>query len=276
QFLPLQYNDFLLLCGDRKLAIQLAQRLEDKNILRRQLEQKAFFDACKQVENHYTEEAGIVVYSSEWHIGILGIVAARCAERFHRPVIVLGKIGEVAVGSGRSSGGYDLHSALGDCQELLLTYGGHKQAAGVKLLPQNIPAFREGFQSAVAANSDEDSATPKLKIDLEVELTTLNEKNFAIIQQMAPFGPHNMRPVFSTRCVRVVGTPRKIKNSHVAFQVRQGERTWSAIAFQMAHKFPVINSGQLLDIAFVIRKVKVYGKEYLELEIRDVRRSELC
>lgn len=261
----------LLLCHDRKIALALAKRLEDKNVLRRQLEQQAFRDACRQVEQQFSEDSGIVVYSPEWHIGILGIVAARCAERFHRPAVVLGKTGNFAVGSGRSAGGFDLHTALGDCAETLLTYGGHKQAAGVKLLPEQIPAFRRLLNAAIEQRATERLHTPWLEVDMEIELSQLNKKNYGIITQMAPFGPGNMRPVFSARGVRVTGSVRKIKQMHVACQLRHGEQTWSAIAFQKADKFPVFNSGHLLDIVFVVRQVNLYGREYLELEIRDVR-----
>ncbi len=260
----------LLLCPDRKLAHTLAQSLEEKNILRRQLEQKAFKEACQQVEAQPKSRSVIVVYGQDWNIGILGIVAARCAERYHLPAVVMGRVADFLVGSGRSAGGFDLHGALQGCQDLLLSFGGHQQAVGIKMQPQQLDAFRERLDDQVRQCRTPAQAQPSLIVDMEIELPQLTLQSYRIIQQMAPFGPGNMRPVFSARGVRVSGPIKKVKESHLAFQLRQGEQAWSAIAFQMIDRFAVFNSRHLLDVVFVVREVHFHDRQYLELEIRDV------
>lgn len=214
----------LLMAQTQQEAIELASELELVNASRRRIDEEAFFEACEMVDLQLNrvEDKIIVLHHPDWHAGVIGIVASRLVERYHLPVVLLTTIDGVAKGSARSISGFDIHSALKRCEDKLLTFGGHKYAAGVSIHTQHLPEFREAINKVAKEMISEDMLQAEIRIDACMDLNELNPKFFAIIRQFSPFGPDNARPVFHTKNVEVVGSPRIVGKavSHLKFYVR--------------------------------------------------------
>ena len=222
--------------GDGGRAVQLlmsktddeahhhATELEFENSTRRRIDEEAFFEACNFVDGmlNRTRDKIIVLHNPAWHAGVIGIVASRLVERYHLPVVLLTTIDGVAKGSARSILGFDIHSAIKRCEDKVVTFGGHKYAAGVSIEIDRLPDFRQAINTVASEMISEDMLQPEIRVDASVDLNELNPKVFAIIRQFQPYGPDNMRPVFYAKDVEVAGFPRIVgkTTSHLKFQVR--------------------------------------------------------
>ncbi|MFI5264076.1 MAG: DHHA1 domain-containing protein, partial [Candidatus Kapaibacterium sp.] len=184
--------------------------LELENINRRKIDELAFFEAVALVDEMLNRERDriIVLHKPEWHAGVIGIVASRLVERYHLPVVLMTTIDGMAKGSARSIIGFDIHSALKRCEDKLVTFGGHKYAAGVSMMPERVAEFRESINLVAQEMVSDSMLERELLIDAAIDLAELTPKYFAVIRQLAPFGPDNMRPLFYSKDVQVVGTPR--------------------------------------------------------------------
>ncbi len=191
-------------------ALHSAAVLELENINRRKIDEEAFFEAVILVDEILNRERDriIVLHKPEWHAGVIGIVASRLVEKYHLPVVLMTTIDGLAKGSARSIIGFDIHSALKRCEDKLVTFGGHKYAAGVSMLPERVAEFREAINLIAQEMVSDSMLQRELVIDAEIDLGELTPKYFAVIRQLAPFGPDNMRPLFYAKDVQVVGTPR--------------------------------------------------------------------
>jgi len=193
----------LLLSESGELAEKASKILEERNLERRELDKHITEEALSAItENNFEDKKSTVVYDKNWHKGVVGIVASRLTEHYYRPTIVLTESNGKAVGSARSVKGYDIHEALTQCSDVLEQFGGHQFAAGMTLEIDNVPKLQTKFEEVVSSTIDPELLVPKLEIDLEIELSAIDEKFWRIIKQFAPFGPDNMKPVFVTRnCV---------------------------------------------------------------------------
>jgi len=201
-----------------------AAELEFENSNRRRIDEDAFFEACGVVDGmlNRSRDRIIVLHNGGWHAGVIGIVASRLVERYHLPVVLLTTIDGVAKGSARSILGFDIHSAIKHCEDMVLTFGGHKYAAGLSLSIDRVPEFRMAINAVASELISDDMLQPELRIDASIDLNELNPKFFAIARQFRPFGPDNMRPLFHAKGVEVAGYPRIVGKgtSHLKFQVR--------------------------------------------------------
>ena len=208
-----------------------AAELEFENSNRRRIDEDAFFEACGVVDGMLNRTGDdrssprdriIVLHNGGWHAGVIGIVASRLVERYHLPVVLLTTIDGVAKGSARSILGFDIHSAIKHCEDKVLTFGGHKYAAGLSLAIDRVPEFRVAINEVASELISDEMLQPELRIDASIELNDLNPKFFAIARQFRPFGPDNMRPLFHAKGVEVAGVPRTVGKgtSHLKFQVR--------------------------------------------------------
>ncbi len=239
----------------------------------------------KEADTSITEEALIllreyeatgkrmstVVYQPHWHKGVVGIVASRLIEHYYRPTIVLTKSGDMVAGSARSIPGFNIHDGLDQCASLLLGFGGHYFAAGMTMLPENVEAFREKFDSVVSAMVDVEMMTPIINIDAEIRFSDINETFYKILTQMEPFGPENPQPVFLARGVINTGSSRIVKDLHIRFVIRQGNFTMSGIGFNLASKYHIVESGQPFDIVFTIDENEWQGNRTLQVKVVDIK-----
>jgi single-stranded-DNA-specific exonuclease len=215
-----------------------------------------------------------VVYKEHWHKGVVGIVASRMIEKYYRPTVVLTRSGEIVAGSARSVPGFNLYEAIHACREHLLGYGGHFAAAGMSLLPENVEAFSNKFETVVAASIEAHLLVPEIIINTAISFTAVNASFYSILCQMEPFGPENMRPVFIAQKIWDTGYSKIVKELHIRFVVKQDNITLTGIGFNLAHKFHLLQLKQPVDIVFTIDENEWNGNTVLQLKIIDIRLSE--
>ncbi len=212
-----------------------------------------------------------VVFHSEWHKGVIGIVASRLTETYYRPTVVLTENDGKVTGSARSVKNFDLYEAIYECRDLLIQFGGHRFAAGLTMQKENVEAFSKKFDSVVTQRIKDEHLIPEIEIDAELPLEAVNQKFFNIIQQMAPFGPENMKPVFIAKAARDTGWSKIVKEDHVKFSLRKTDgAVMDGIGFRLAEKFPLLKQGPL-DITYQIAENEWQGKVSLQLVVKDIK-----
>ena len=271
-----KYAVALLTEPDAEKALLKAQEIDELNTHRKELDSYIAEQALRQIEsngeqNRYTS----VVLNEEWHKGVIGIVASRLIEHYYRPTIVFTKSGDKYAASARSVQGFDIYEALEQCSEYLEQFGGHKYAAGLTLLPEQYPLFKEAFETVVKQTINPELRTPKLSIDTALPLSKLTQKFYNILKQFEPFGPQNLPPLFYAENVVDTGFAKHIgkTNEHLKLCLREvGNTTYfDAIGFGLAHKLPLITSGKPFSIVYSVEENVWNGKVSLQLQVRDIR-----
>lgn len=257
-------------------ARQVAEYLESENGRRQALERKMVQQARDLVERDGADRLPAVVLAHpEWHPGVVGIVAGRLAESLGKPVVLFAlKDGaEVVTGSGRSVVGFELHEALKACDDLLAGHGGHAMAAGAKIRPADIPAFRERFQEYAAKHFPCGAPpAPCLRLDAEVPLSALTPGLLRDLDKLEPYGADNPRPRFLAGGLELVGEPRRIGKDerHLNFRVKQNGASLRAVAWGMGDRLDELVSGdRKLCVAFTPRVNDWQGNRTIELEVCD-------
>jgi single-stranded-DNA-specific exonuclease len=259
---------------DFEVALDFAASIEKFNLERKELDKKITYEALQQIESaNEKEKFSTVVYSENWHKGVIGIVASRLIESFYRPTLVFTKSGNKLAASARSVKGFDVYEALNECSEYLEQFGGHKYAAGLTLDPKNYSAFKNKFEEVVKASIDKKLLIPEITIDLELELSEITPKFFRILQQMGPFGPQNMKPVFKTTSVRDNGYGKTVgaDKSHLKLNIIYGadKKTYNAIGFGLGNKIKSIKGD--FDIAYSLDENEWNGRTSLQLLLKDIK-----
>jgi len=243
----------LFLTNDPDRAKGLAQQLHDHNTERRQVELEVR-EFCEQIAVA-DGECALVYYAEDWHRGVLGIVASRLVERFHRPVFVLSRNVDdgMASGSGRSIPAFHLLEALESMSELFLKFGGHKHAAGVTLDPARVAEFRERFNVYAAAKLAPEDYLRRVEIDAVLELSEVSEQAIDEFFALAPFGHGNPAPLFAALGVEVMNAV-VWKDKHLKLTVRQNGRVLQLKAWNFAERAAELPPGARVDIAFHIEE----------------------
>ena len=257
-------------------ALDFAASIEKFNLERKELDKKITYEALQQIESaNEKEKFSTVVYSENWHKGVIGIVASRLIESFYRPTLVFTKSGNKLAASARSVKGFDVYEALNECSEFIEQFGGHKYAAGLTLDPKNYSAFKNKFEEVVKATIDKKLLIPEITIDLELELSEITPKFFRILQQMGPFGPQNMKPVFKTTSVRDNGYGKTVGSdkSHLKLSVIDGadKKTYNAIGFGLGNKIKSIKGD--FDIAYSLDENEWKGNTSIQLILKDLKNT---
>ena len=273
-------------------AKEIASYLESENKKRKKIQSDILESARKRVLNDvdFSSDMAIIISDDNWHQGVIGIVASRLASEFHRPVVIIAIDGEVGHGSARSIPNFHLHNALLKCQEfstdrkLLISFGGHAQAAGLRILKKDIPEFKKIFNTISKGQLEEEDLIPVLNIDIEVKLSSISRSLLEELKCLLPHGEGNPVPVFATRNISIVGQIRRfgVNGNHLGFYVRQGDVSFKAVAFGMGDKIDALkeNNGNC-SIAYILRSpfrketnnLSNYNgmyKEDVELEIKDI------
>jgi single-stranded-DNA-specific exonuclease len=254
-------------------ALLYANLLHADNTDRREADSNITEEALAMIEEDAVlqNRKSTVLYKSHWHKGVVGIVASRLIEKYYRPTIVLTQSGEYASGSARSVPGFNLYEALHACREWLVGYGGHFAAAGMTLAPENIEKFSKKFEEVVSETIDPRFLIPELEVDAIARFSDIDFQTYRIIEQMEPFGPENSKPVFVSQRVYETGYSKLLKEKHLRLFLRQGELIFSCIAFNMADKWPLVQSGRALDIAYTLDMNEWNGEKKLQMKILDIR-----
>ena len=273
----------LLTTHRRERAVDLARRLEYLNEQRQKLERDTLARARELIERDGHEGApALVLASPDWHGGVVGIVAGRLAEQYGRPALMItlpkasddGDKAALATGSGRSGGTVALHEALKECGELLIGHGGHAAAAGFRLLPHNVGAFRERFCACVAKHFPEGAPMPELVLDDEAPLSALTVGLLKDLDKLEPYGAENRRPLFLASNLRIQGEPKKVGQGerHLSFRVGQGPFALKAIAWGMADRIPeLLSAGGACCLVFTPRRNDWQGRTTVDLEVTDLQ-----
>jgi len=274
----------LLLSEDLREARALAEQLDRANAERQDLQVRIASEAIAHAEKLGPPEARrtLVVSSSGWHVGVVGIVAARLVERFHRPALVIAEEGGVAKGSGRSVEGFHLYDALARCARHLTRFGGHKHAAGVTLDTGRISDFAEALEAEGRESLDPAQLSARLRIDAELHPREVRMELASQLRRLAPFGAGNPEPVFFCRDlaaheVRLLPDKKGAGPGHLKLRLGEaGPRvseeqsiSLEAIGFNLGGT--VLAEGTRLDAAFQLAVDNWNGSERLQLKVKDLK-----
>ena len=259
---------------DVDAAAEFAASIEIFNADRKELDKKITDEAIIQIIDNEEEKGfSTVVYQEDWHKGVIGIVASRLIEKYYRPTLVFTKSGEMLAASARSVKGFDVYNALQECEEFIEQFGGHKYAAGLTLRPENYTNFKDKFEEVVKRTIDTKLLSPEISVDAAIDFSEITPKFFRIIQQMAPFGPLNMKPVFSSTSVRDNGYGKQVgaNKAHLKLNLFQGDnkKTFNAIGFNLGTKMEFVQND--FDVAYALDENEWNGHKNLQLVLKDIK-----
>src|SRR5262245_6724134 len=265
----------LLTTRNETRARELARYLTGQNEQRQTLERRIYKEAKELAENEHdlANDRALVLGKHDWHAGVIGIVAGRLVERYWRPTILIALGEAMGQGSGRSIPGFNLHEALEVCGGSLESYGGHAAAAGLKIRSDNLAQFREQFIAHAAAKLQTHDLVEHLRIDAEVPLGDITPRLVRSIENLAPFGAGNRRPLLLAAEVELAQPSRRIGGGerHLSFVLRQNRTTARAVAFGMAERSDELVPGLRYDVAFSPQLNTYQGFTRVDLHIKDFR-----
>ncbi len=267
----------LFLASDETMgeeARALAEQLNSENIRRQQEEAEIVAQARKIVETDL--EVGsrtvIVVAGDGWHRGVIGIVASKLVDAFHRPSIVISIDGDIAHGSCRSIPSFNMLGALESCGELMAKFGGHKQAAGLTIESGRIRELRARVNEYADSRLGPDDLRPRLWIDGSLTFRSINEQVVSELATLAPFGAGNPCPIFRTSRVEIVDGPRRLKERHLKMAFKQDGRVLRGIAWRASERESFVTEHRAaIDLAFSLEQDTWNGERYLQLSVADFR-----
>jgi single-stranded-DNA-specific exonuclease len=269
----------LLLLVDDTCAAEaqgLAEQLEAENLRRQQEEAEILTVARRKVDTDpdIGAHALLVVWGDGWHRGVIGIVASKLVDAYHRPALVLAIDGDVAYGSGRSISGFDLLGALEHCGDLFTRFGGHRHAAGLTIDAGRLKALRTRITEYADDRLGPDQLTPRLRVDCGLRLDAITPAVVDGLRAMEPFGAGNPRPVFQAGPVELANGPRVMKSRHLSMALRQNKRVFRAVAWRMADRAEIVTRhGGALDVAFNLTENHYRGEHTVELSVADIRQA---
>ena len=269
----------LLLAQDETMAEhvrQLALQLDGENVKRQEEEAEILAAAKKivQTDPDIGARSILVVGGDLWHRGVIGIVASKLVDAFHRPAIVLSVEDGIAHGSCRSIAKFDMLAALERCAPLLTRFGGHKQAAGLALDAARVKDFRLAVNAVADETLGPDDLMPRLRIDGGLTFRGITGGVAAGVASLAPFGAGNPRPVFAARGVEIIDGPRKLKERHLKMALKQDGRIFRAVAWRAAERHEYLTEHKAaLDVAFSLEQNQYNGETYVELTLADLKSS---
>jgi single-stranded-DNA-specific exonuclease len=264
----------MLLCTEDDLAKEQSLFINLQNSDRKTSDQNitaeafALIDECEILINKKTT----VVYNEKWNKGVIGIVASRLIEKYYRPTIVLTESNGSITGSARSVAGYDLYEALLGCSDLLIQFGGHKFAAGLTMKPENISLFQDRFEEIVSGTITEDLLCPELNIDTEIDFSEIDGKFQRIIAQMAPFGPQNQAPLFTSHKVMLAAQPYVVGTKHLKLSIKQQNSSiFEGIGFGLGEYISHAQLNQLFSVCYTIEENVWKDQKRIQLNIKAIK-----
>jgi len=262
----------LFVAQTKERAVEIAALLQSDNTDRKEIDKQTTEEALSILaeETWYRTSKSTVLFRPHWHKGVVGIVASRIIDHYHRPTIILTASNGKATGSARSVVGFNIHDAIQSCADLLDTFGGHFFAAGMTMPLENVPLFIARFEEEVSNTIQEASILPRIEIDAALDFDDITPSFIRILKQFEPFGPNNMRPVFLTEGVHNIQSTI-VKEQHIRFVVGHKGITLSGIGFGMAAKFPIIEQGFPFDVVYTLEENEWKGNTTIQLRVIDIR-----
>lgn len=265
----------MMIRKDATSAFQIAQQLEHENRRRRTFDERTFEEAVPMAVELLKsgERRSLVLHNKHWHAGVIGIVASRLVDRFHLPTVLLTTIDDHAKGSARSIMNFDIHSALKKCGHMLIEYGGHKHAAGLSMSEEEIPEFREKFDGIARQHITDDMLEPEIVIDTELKLYELSPNFLETLQNFAPYGFENHKPIFYSKGVRSANGVKVVGKNHLKFRAYQSFEI-DAIGYGLAEKIQYCTNGKPFSIVYNIEENTYNGITTPQLRIKDIRADD--
>ena len=264
-------------------AEELAQAVEDNNNERKGLDKTIFEEALQQLhEDPLTDQNNAtIVFAPHWHKGVVGIVASRLTENYYRPTIVLtqGDDGLIS-GSARSVSDFDIYSAIDACRDLLTNFGGHDFAAGLSMLPENLPAFKKRFEQYVSEHIQPHQKAPIIHVDAEILLADITPQFFRILQCLEPYGPGNPRPIFVTRNLINYRYTKRVGKQGEHLKLNVTDRSINTagspvfidgIAFHQGDFAPLLQNGQAVDVCYRLEENCYKGHVSIQMQGEDIK-----
>ena len=265
----------LLITDDAEAAFRFAQDIDSYNQDRRDFDTKTTDEALEQLQKDpmNTAKHTTVVFSPNWHKGVVGIAASRLTETYYRPTIVLtAGDDDIISGSARSVSDFDIYTAIDSCRDLLTNFGGHKFAAGLSMHLKDLPEFQRRFEEYVAAHITPEQQVPTLDIEAEVELSDMNWKMYKILQCLEPFGPGNERPLFLCRHLINNRSTRAVSDGrHLHLDLTDRVVAMDGIAFGEGDKAEHLQNGRSIDICFYLEENTYRGRSTLQMNAQDIK-----
>jgi len=265
----------VLISEDAVEADRIASLINAKNQIRKETQEQITNEALGMLNDDpvYASRKSTVLFQPDWHKGVIGIVASKCVDEYYKPTIVLTESNGFVTGSARSVSGFDVHEAILQCEHLLDQFGGHKYAAGLSLKRENLEDFVLAFEEAVSSSITPEQEKKQLKIDTEITLDLVGYKFLSILNQMSPFGPVNLQPVFVARDV-LVQKAFLLKKAHLKINVTQNGAVFDGIGFNMPQHYSKDLEGKKIDIVFNVDENNFRGIKSIQLKIKDIKFTE--
>jgi single-stranded-DNA-specific exonuclease len=268
----------LLITESADEARWLAKELDQENRYRQAIEKEIIAESYEMITKGRLNEKykGLVLYSESWHQGVIGIVASRVVEKYHKPTIIITAENGVGKGSARSIPAFHLYNGLKMLEDTLITFGGHKYAAGLKVDMDKIPELQEKFNAAVDTSLSEDDYTPELNIDTFLEPDDINKELMDWLDRLQPFGAGNKEPVFcmsglkKTQQAAFVGKDKM----HLKVFLEKDGRIFDCIGYNMKDYEEMLTSSDSFDIVFSPVLNGWYGGKYIQLNLKDIRSTD--
>lgn len=269
----------LLTASTEKQAYEICKKLEAYNLERRNLDMRITEEAETMIEQvpNLDKRSILILYQPDWHSGVMGIVAARIAERYNRPTIILTKIGDNVVGSGRASSPINLYAALESCRDLLINFGGHKYAAGLTIKEEKLPELKRRLEQFILSQHYEDAdAQSTLKIDAVLRIEDITLELAQDIGRLAPFGLNNNCPLFATYRLRDAGGSKAVGKEGQHLRLRMTDRycrykPLSGIALNQSEHTSWVMSQQSFAICYNLEKNTYFRSPGLQLKVKDIQ-----
>jgi len=260
---------------DEEKVKDIAAALQADNLDRKEVDKTITEQAIQLLQHpHQQHKKSTVLFQTNWHKGVVGIVASRLIDHYYRPTIVLTESNGMASGSARSIPGFNIHEAIEACSHLLENYGGHYFAAGMTMQLHQVDAFIAAFEKQVADTIDPAILIPEISIDAELQLSDITLALLNLINQFEPFGPNNLRPVFISKGVQDdKGYSKIVKDAHLKFSIQQNGARMEGIGFNLADKIGIVKDG-LFDVVYTIDQNDFNGKSRLQIKVLDLKSSK--
>lgn len=267
----------LLIAATPEEGEYYAAELEAINQKRRKKDSQTMDKAVEMVSEFDMDICScMVLHDPDWHLGVIGIVASRLVDQYCRPAVMLSTVDGKIKGSARSIRGFNIYNALKECEDLLIQFGGHEFAAGLTMEEGNFEAFRTRFNEIVKLRLCDEDFRPELIIDAAVSLSDINDRFWKILNQFEPYGPNNLKPIFVSKGLRIIGHPMKVGKDHLKLKLSQNVKdapVFDAIGFNLGRYYDDVLQSKAgdLEIAFTIDENTWHGKTTLQIQIRDIK-----
>jgi len=266
----------LLVCNNYDKARQISLRIDADNEARKEIDREMTNEAIDQISrlSDISEKKTTVLFNPRWHKGVIGIVASRIVEHFHKPTVIFTRSNGLVTGSARSVPGFNLYEALTECDDLLENYGGHMYAAGLSLQEENLEQFIHRFEQIVAKTIQPEHTIQKIQCDAFLSISQIVPRLWGQLKAFRPFGPGNMSPVFVARKVNAVGQCVGKTGAHLrlmVYDIDNPQNQFPAIAFNLSQHWHKIANKEPIDICYTIEENEYKGKFSLQLRIRDIK-----